>query len=481
MTPPTLSSAELVDHLLNRIGEIDAAGPRLRSVVAVDPQARAAAIDRDAERRDGRVRGPLHGTPVLLKDNIDTVDLPTTAGSLALTTSRPRADASLVTRLRTAGAIVLGKTNLSEWANFRSTHAASGWSAVGGLTANPWALDRSAGGSSSGSGAAVAAGLAPLAVGSETDGSIVCPASLNGVVGIKPTVGLVPADGLVPISHSQDTAGPMARTVREAAVLLDVLADTGGGFAAACSDQLSVHGLPDVRVGVARGYFVGHPPTDQVVEAALTLLSKAGAQLVDPADVPVLPAYDAGDDELTVLLTEFHHGVDAYLSGRTDGSPRSLAELVEFNRSNADTELAWFGQDLFERALARGGLDDPEYVAARTRGVRAARADGLDVALQRHELDLLIAPAFGPAWKSDLVNGDPRDVGTRCTSAPAVAGYPIVTLPGGLVGGLPVGIALLGGPGSEVTLLRVAQALEHALDLVASGALEPTFSPASPG
>ena len=481
MTSPLLSSAELVDHLLNRIGEIDASGPMLRSVVSVDPQARAVAIERDAEQRDGRARGPLHGVPVLLKDNIDTVDLPTTAGSMALTTSRPMTDAPLVGRLRQAGAIVLGKTNLSEWANFRSAHSASGWSAVGGLTANPWALDRSAGGSSSGSGAAVAAGLAALAVGTETDGSIVCPASLNGVVGVKPTVGLIPSAGIVPISHSQDTPGPMARTVREAALLLDVLAEGAGAYAAACSDGLVGHGLGDVRIGVARSYFVGHPATDQVVEAALDLLSAAGAVLVDPADVPVLPAYDAGEDELTVLLTEFHHGIDRYLLTRTDGSPRSLGELVEFNRRNADTELHWYGQELFEQALLRGGLDDPGYVAARNRGVLAAREDGLDATLRRHELDLLVAPAFGPAWKSDLVNGDPRDVGTRCTSAPAVAGYPIVTVPGGLVNGLPVGIALLGGAGSEVTLLRVAHTLERSLDLAASGALEPTFLPPSAG
>ena len=481
MTSPLLSSAELVDHLLNRIGEIDAAGPSLRSVISLDPAARATAIERDVEHRDGRVRGPLHGVPVLVKDNVDTVDLPTTAGSLALSTSRPVSEAPLVARLRHAGAIILGKTNLSEWANFRSTHAASGWSAVGGLTANPWALDRSAGGSSAGSGAAVAAGLAPLAVGTETDGSIVCPASLNGVVGIKPTVGLIPAQGIVPISHSQDTAGPMARTVREAALLLDALVGGAGAFAALCTDATTNQGLHDLRIGVARSYFIGHPGTDQVAEAALSALSKAGAQLIDPADVPVLPAYDAWDDELTVLLTEFHHDLDRYLATRTEGSPRSLAELVDFNRRHSDEELQWFGQELFEQALSRGGLDDEAYVTARQRGVLAARDDGLDAALGRHQLDLLIAPAFGPAWKSDLANGDPRDVGSRCTSAPAVAGYPIVCVPGGLVHGLPVGIALLGTAGSEAVLVRVAHVLEHELDLAASGALEPTFTPPGVG
>jgi amidase len=481
VTTPHLSSAELVDHLLNRIGELDASGPTLRSVLHVDPQARSVAIERDNERRDGHVRGPLHGVPVLLKDNIDTVDQPTTAGSLALTTSRPRANAPIVTRLREAGAILLGKTNLSEWANFRSPHSVSGWSAVGGLTANPWALDRSAGGSSAGSGAALAAGFASMAVGTETDGSIVCPSSLNGVVGIKPTVGLLPAAGIVPISHSQDTAGPMARTVRDAAALLDVLAGTDATYSAQCTDELAAAGLAGVRVGVARSYFSGQPKTDQVVEAALALLSGAGADVVDPTDVPVLPAYDAGEDELAVLLTEIHHDLDAYLATRTDGSPRTLAELIAFNREHAAAELAFFGQEFFELAVQTGGLDDPDYLAARKRGVLAAGEDGIDATLRRDEVDLLIAPAYGPAWKSDVVNGDPRDVGSSCTAAPAVAGYPIVCLPGGLVQGLPVGIALLGTAHSERSLIRVAHVLERTLDLAASGALEPTFAPPRAG
>jgi amidase len=481
VTTPLLSSAELVDHLLNRIGELDASGPTLRSVLHVDPQARGVAIERDSERRDGRIRGPLHGVPVLLKDNIDTVDQPTTAGSLALTTSQPKVDAPIVTRLREAGAILLGKTNLSEWANFRSPHSTSGWSAVGGLTANPWMLDRSAGGSSSGSGAAIAAGFAPMAVGTETDGSIVCPSSLNGIVGIKPTVGLLPAQGIVPISHSQDTPGPMARSVHDAATLLDVLAGTDGLHAALCTEETATSGLTGLRIGVARSYFSGHPKTDQVVEAALGLLSAAGADIVDPADVPVLPAYDAGEDELAVLLTEIHHDLDAYLSTRTDGSPRTLAELISFNREYAEQELAWFGQEFFETAVQTSGLDDPDYLAARRRGLLAAGTDGIDATLQRHGVDLLIAPAYGPAWKSDLVGGDPRDVGSSCTAAPAVAGYPIVCVPGGLVQGLPVGIALLGAANSETTLIRAAHVLERALDLAASGALEPTFAPPQAG
>ena len=471
MTTPHLSSAELVDHLVNRIGEIDSAGPELNSVLTVNPEAMAVAIERDGEHRDGRIRGPLHGVPVLVKDNVDTADLDTTAGSLALVGHRPTDDAPLVVRLRDAGAIVLGKTNLSEWANLRSPHSTSGWSAVGGLTRNPWDLARSAGGSSSGSGAAVAAGLAPLAIGTETDGSIVCPASLNGVVGIKPTVGLVPAAGIVPISHSQDTAGPMARTVREAAALLDVMSGVDGTYAAA-ADPSAAGSLRGLRVGVGRALFGDHPATDSLIEAVLHLLSQHGVTLVDPADVPAMPAYDAGDDELTVLLHELKHDMASYLATRPDGTPRTLADIVQFNEQHADTELAWFGQEFFEQALATGGLDDEVYLTARARGLHAARDDGLDAVIGKHSLDALVAPAFGPAWFSDLVNGD-HMAGGRVTTAPAIAGYPIVTLPVGLVHGLPVGLAIVGGARSEATLLRLAQGVESTLGLTAQGAFVP--------
>ena len=474
MTTPHLSSAELVDHLLNRIGEIDASGPQLRSVLAVSSEAMATAITRDAEHRDGHERGPLHGVPVLVKDNIDTVDQDTTAGSLALVGHRPTADAPIVARLREAGAVVLGKANLSEWANMRSPHSTSGWSAVGGLTRNPWDLARSAGGSSSGSGAAVAAGLAPLAIGTETDGSIVCPASLNGIVGLKPTVGLLPAQGIVPISHSQDTAGPMARTVREVAVLLDVLAGTDGRYAEATSAESAGDAVAGLRVGVSRAMFGDHPTTDEVAERALQVIARHGATLVDPANVPALPSYDSGADELTVLLHELKHDLAVYLATRPDGAPRTLDDLVAFNRTHADTELAWFGQEFFEQALATGGLDDEAYVSARARGLRATRDDGLDAVIGEHGLDALVAPAYGPAWFNDLVNGD-HTTGGRVTAAPAVAGYPVLSLPIGLVHGLPVGLALVGAAGSESSLLRLARGIELALGLTRDGAFLPTL------
>ncbi|MDH4158984.1 MAG: amidase [Actinomycetota bacterium] len=467
-----LSAAEQVDHLTNRIGDIDAAGPALRAVIETNPDAMAIAIERDAERRDGRVRGPLHGRPVLLKDNIDTGDaMLTSAGSLALTANRPRQDAPIAARLRAAGAVVLGKTNLSEWANMRSPHSSSGWSARGGQTLNPWDVTRSPGGSSSGSGAAVAAGLAPLAVGTETDGSIVCPASLNGVVGLKPTVGLLPGAGIVPIAHSQDTAGPMARSVREVAALLEVLAGRPG-YTAACTDDAAADGLAGVRIGVARTCFGDHGGTDAVAEAALSLLSAAGAELVDPADLPTFPSYDAGDDELTVLLHELKHDLEAYLGDRPDGTPRTLAELIAFNRSHADRELAWFGQEFFEQAADLGDLTAPAYVEARDRGRRRAGAEGIDAVAAEHRLDVFVAPAFSPAWKIDLVNGD-QMTGGKATTAPAIAGYPILSVPMGLVHGLPVGLAVFGPAGCEAMLLRVAHVVELRLGLLRDGALVP--------
>jgi len=472
MTEHPLSAAEQVDHLLNRIGAVDA--PLLRAVIETNPDAMTIADARDAERRDGHVRGPLHGVPVLVKDNVDTADaMLTTAGSLAMTGNRPLADAPVVARLREAGAVLLGKTNLAEWANIRSPHSSNGWSARGGQTLNPWDTTRSPGGSSAGSGAAVAAGLAPLAVGTETDGSIVCPASLNGVVGLKPTVGLVPGDGIVPISHSQDAAGPMARTVRDAAQLLEVMSGRGG-YAVSCSPEATDAGLGGVRIGVARAMFGDHIATDAAAESVLTLLSQSHAQIVDPADIPADPSYDLDPDEITVLLHELKHGLDAYLAGRPAGSPRSLAEVVAFNRAHADSELAWFGQELFEQALDLGGLDDPEYVAARERGRRAAREDGIDAAVASHGVDAFVAPAFPPAWKIDHVNGD-RMPGGRATTYPAIAGYPILSVPMGLVHGLPVGLAVFGPAHSEPTLLRIAHVVEQQLGLVRDGALVPTL------
>jgi amidase len=472
MDPRPLSAAEQVDHLTNRIGDVDVAGPTLRAVIEVNPDAMAIAVERDAERRDGRSLGPLHGVPVLVKDNIDTADsMLTSAGSLALTANRPAHDAPVVSRLRDAGAVLLGKTNLSEWANMRSPHSSSGWSARGGQTRNPWDVSRSPGGSSAGSGAALAAGLAPLAVGTETDGSIVCPASLNGVVGLKPTVGLLPGAGIVPIAHSQDTAGPMARSVREVALLLEVLAGQPG-FAAACSEDAAAAGLPGVRIGVARSSFGDHVGTDAVIEGVLSLLSAAGADLVDPADLPTFPSYDAGDDELTVLLYELKHDLDAYLGSRPEGSPRSLNEVVAFNRDQADRELEWFGQEFFEQAAGLGDLHEPAYVEAWERGRRRAGLEGIDAVAAEHGLDVFVAPAFPPAWKIDLVNGD-QAPGGKATTAPAIAGYPILSVPAGLVHGLPIGLAVFGRAGSEAMLLRVAHVVESRLGLLRQGALAP--------
>jgi amidase len=465
----TLSSAEHVDHLLNRIGELDHA---IRSVIVTDPDAMATAIALDAQARDGAVRSPLHGVPVLVKDNIDTASLPTTAGSLALAGQRPSADAPLVQRLREAGLVVLGKTNLSEWANIRSPHSTSGWSAVGGLTLNPWGPGRNAGGSSSGSAAAVAAGFSPLAVGTETDGSIVCPAAFNGVVGVKPTVGLLPGSGIVPISSSQDTAGPMARSVGEAALLLDVMAATGRRFCDAAAASTAAESLAGLRLGVARGYWTGHATTDALAEQVLAAVSQHGAVLVDPADVPMLPSYDAGEDELVVLLHELHRDLAAYLATRPDGAPRTLADVVTFNRAHADTELAWFGQEFFELALTDAYRDEQRYREARARNLHAARDDGIDRVLAEQQLDALVTPAFGPAPFADLVTGD-HIAGGDVTSAAAVAGYPVVCVPMGFVHGLPVALAVVGSAGSEEILLRVARGVELVVGLHAAGALHP--------
>lgn len=465
---PTLSSAETVDHLLNRIGEVDAAGPCLGSIIETNPEAMALAIERDAERRDERVRGPLHGAAIVVKDNIDTDDaMLTTAGSLALCTSRPQQDAPVVTRLREAGMVILGKTNLSEWANFRSSHSTSGWSGRGGLTRNPWDLERSAGGSSSGSGAAVAAGLAPFALGTETDGSIICPASFNGIVGLKPTVGLLPQAGIVPIAHSQDTAGPMARSVAAVAVLLDVLV-ASDRHAAAASDP---RGVREIRLGVLRPFFGSHPASDAVAETAIAVLSRGGATIVDDLAYPEQMG-SLDDDEMTVLLHEFKHDLDAYLGQRIGDGPTSMAEVIAFNRAHADRELSWFGQELLEQAVATTGLDDSAYVEARRRGVVASRDHGIDALLRDHELDALIAPCYPPASMTDLVNGDP-EMGGDVSHAPAVAGYPVISVPMGLVHDLPVGLAVTGTAGSEPMLLRVAAAVESGVGLLAAGALTP--------
>ena len=451
-----LTSEQLVTALLERIDAIDAmdSDVALRSIIAVAPDALTLAQTRDAQRARGELVGPLHGLPIVIKDNIEAVGLPCTAGSLALLDSPVAADAPVVEQLRAAGAIVLAATNLSEWANIRSGASTSGWSAVGGLTGNPWALDRSPGGSSAGSGAALAAGLAPLAIGTETDGSIVCPAAVNGVVGLKPTVGRISSRGIVPISHSQDTAGPMARTVRDVALLWSALSgDTP-------DDR------PDVTIGVVQQWRIGYSHTDAVFDAAVAQLrvSEAFAAVVD-VEVPDMgPSEHA--DELRVMLTELHDDLGAYLQQRQPTSGvRSLADVVAFNRDHAATELSLFGQELFELALQWGGIDD-EAREARTRNVQWARTVCLDPAFAT--VDLLIAPTYAPAWKSDFVLGHPQ-MGGAVTSPAAVAGYPLLSLPMGLVAGLPVGLTIVGPAHSEALILGAAARIEAVLGLAGPG------------
>ncbi len=423
-----------------------------------------------ARPHDGRVRSPLHGRAVLVKDNIDTHDLPTTAGSLALADAPPPSrDATLVRRLREAGLVVLGKTNLSEWANIRDESSTSGWSAYGGLTRNPYGLNRSAGGSSSGSGAAVAAGLAAYAVGTETDGSISCPAAFNGCVGIKPTVGTVPTDGVVPISRSQDSPGPMARTVRDAAALLTVLAANGTDYTGhAVSGRLA-----GKRIGVPRKTYWGYSPhADGAAERAVALLAAEGATIVDNTDLPVL-GDEVWEDELLVLLAEFRGGIADYLATRDGDTPRTLEELVEFNREHAATELPHFGQSLFEKALAGPGDGSPEHHDARARGVAATRVDGIDRVLREHDLDALVTPSYAPASPIDLVN--PESFPGACTGPTAVAGYPLVTVPTELAAGLPVAVSFWGTAGSETGLIEIAHGYELARDGSTGPLPAPTF------
>jgi amidase len=423
----------------------------------------------DREHAEGKVRGPLHGQPVLVKDNIDTADLPTTAGSLALVEAPPRDDAELVRRLRSAGMIVLGKTNLSEWANIRDPGSTSGWSAFGGLTRNPYALNRSSGGSSSGSGAAVAARLAPFAIGTETDGSITCPAAFNGCVGIKPTVGLLPTDGVVPVAPSQDAPGPFALTVRDAAALLTVLAGGGVDYTGHAVD----HGLAGKRIGVPRKVFWGYSDVvDAVAEQALSLMSAAGATIVDNTDLESIVDYEF-DDELNVLLAELDAGLAAYLATRPGDVPRTLAEVVEFNRAHADEELRWFGQGYFERALETPGIGSPEYAAARAECLRRGRDEGTDLVLREHGLDALVAPSYPPAIPIDMVN--PEHHPGSCTAPSAMAGHPIVTVPAGLVHGLPVAVSFWSTARSEPALIEIAHGFEVARDDAGGPLPAPTY------
>ena len=464
-----LSAHALTSQYLARINSIDRSGPRINSIIELNPEALKIAREMDRERAAKKVRGPLHGIPVLLKDNIASADrMSTSAGSLALAGVRAAHDAHVTAQLRAAGAVILGKTNLSEWANMRSTHSVSGWSGRGGLTRNPYALDRNCSGSSSGSGAAIAAGLATLAVGTETDGSIVSPASICGLVGIKPTLGLVSRSGIIPIAASQDTAGPMARSVTDAALMLAALAGfdpsdaataAGAGQSRDYAAALDKNGLKGVRIGVARNFFGTNDALDAVIEQALLALKAQGAILVDPVEVPNLAKY--ADSETEVLLYEFKVGLADYLKRYAPGAPvADMAALIAFNQQHRDAELRHFGQEYLVRSEATSGLDNPAYRAALDNNRRYARDEGIDQVLREHRLDALVAPTGGPAWLTDVINGD--HYGGSFSTPAAVAGYPHVTVPAGFVHGLPVGLSFVGTAYSEAALIKMAYAFEQA-------------------
>jgi amidase len=477
------TSAGLVERYLWRIEQVDRRGPNVNSVLEVNQEALAIAAERDAERRAGQIRGPLHGIPVLIKDNIDTGDrMLTSAGSLALMTSVPR-DAFIVRRMRDAGAVLLGKTNLSEWANFRSTGSTSGWSARGGQTRNPYALDRNPCGSSSGTGAAIGASLAAVGVGTETDGSIVCPANANGLVGIKPTVGLVSRSGIVPISHSQDTAGPMARTVADAVALLGVLAGTDpvDPATAAARDRapadwnaaLAAATLRGKRLGIARQLFGFNPHVDRTLERGLAALRDGGAELID-IELPTRDEF--GDSEFEVLLYEFKADLESYLARRGAAAPyKTLAQLIEFNERVRDREMPYFGQEIFEMSVKKGPLTDKAYTDALANNHRLTRAEGIDRAVRDQRLDAIVAPTGGPAWSTDLINGD--HFGGGSSSMAAVAGYPNITVPAGLVFGLPIGLSFFGPAWSEPTLIGIAAGFER--ELRGEGRRAPEFRPSA--
>lgn len=467
------TARSLVEQYQARIESMDKQGPTLNHVLELNPDALTIADQRDAERKAGRgARSPLDGIPILVKDNIDTADrMHTSAGSLALATSTPLRDSWVAERLRAAGAVILGKTNLSEWANIRSTHSSSGWSGRGGQGKNPYALDRNTSGSSSGSGGAVAASYCAAAIGSETDGSVTSPSAACGLIGIKPTVGLVGRSGIIPISHSQDTAGPMARTVRDAAIVLGALTGvdprddatkaSAGKSSTDYTRFLVANGLRGARIGVAREAFMGYSPkTDKLVEEAIALLKHEGATIVDPANIATANKF--GDAEFEVLLYELKADLNAYLESLGPGAPvKSLADIIRFNEENAAREMPYFGQEIFEMAQKKGPLTDTKYKQARAKCLRMARTDGIDTTMTKHRLDALVAPTQGPVWLIDLVNGDGGGGGSF-TQPAAVAGYPHITVPMGLVQGLPVGLSFVGRAWSEPTLLKLAYAYEQA-------------------
>jgi amidase len=461
----------IAEKYLERIEEIDKRGPAVNSVIEINPDALAIADAMDRERREKGARGPMHGIPMLIKDNIDTADrMMTTAGSLALAGPPAPRDALVVRRLREAGAVILGKTNLSEWANIRSSHSVSGWSGRGGQTLNPYALDRNPCGSSSGSGAAAAANLCAVAVGTETDGSVTCPSSVNGLVGIKPTLGLVSRTGIIPIAHSQDTAGPMTRTVADAAILLtamagidpadSVTAESRGKSQPDYTKFLDPDGLKGARIGVPRKYFGFNERVDKLMAAALDTMRKLGAEIIDPAEIPTAGKF--GDSEFEVMLYELKADLNAYLERRGPTAPvHSLKEIIEFNEKNAAKEMPFFGQDVMIKAQAKGPLTTPAYLKALKKNHELVRKKGIDLVMAKYKLDALLAPTAPPAWPIDHATGD-HSGGGDFTGPAAVAGYPHITVPAGFVFGLPVGISFVGKAYSEPVLIRLAYAFEQA-------------------
>src|ERR1700688_381806 len=460
----------LVESYSARIDEIDKRGPAVNAIIELNPDALSIAAALDQERKVKGPRGPMHGVPVLIKDNIDTADkMMTTAGSLALVGSKPLQDSFVAQKLRSAGAVILGKTNLSEWANIRSSHSVSGWSGRGGLTRNPYALDRNPCGSSSGTGAGISANLCAVGIGTETDGSIVCPSSSNGLAGIKPTVGLVSRAGIIPISHTQDGAGPMCRTLRDAATLLGALTGvdprdpaTAASAGKSYTDYIQFcdpNGLKGARIGVARKYFGFNDAVDALMEQALDLLKKQGAIIVDPADIETMGKFD--DTELLVFMYELKADLNAYLAGLGPTAPvRTLKDVIEFNERNHQKELAYFGQDLFLKAESKGPLTESPYLEALEKNKRYARIEGIDATMDKFHLDAIVAPTGGPAWLTDLIAGD--HFGGGSSNAAAVAGYPNINVTAGFISGLPVGISFFGRAWSEPTLIRLAFSFEQA-------------------
>ncbi|MFZ0952049.1 MAG: amidase [Candidatus Sulfotelmatobacter sp.] len=461
----------LVEKYTERIEEIDKDkhGPAINSIIELNPDGLSIADSLDKERKEKGPRGPMHGIPVLIKDNIDTADrMMTTAGSLALLGSKPLQDSHVAQKLRTAGAVILGKTNLSEWANIRSSHSTSGWSGRGGLTKNPYALDRNPCGSSSGTGAGISANLCAVGIGTETDGSIVCPSSSNGLAGIKPTVGLVSRSGIIPISHSQDSAGPMCRTVRDAAILLGALTGVDPQDAATAASAGKSHadytqfcdpnGLKGARIGVARKYFGFNDAVDALMEQSLDAMKKQGATLVDPADVETLGKFDAS--ELLVFLYELKADLNNYLARLGPNAPmHTLKDIIDFNDRNRQQEMPYFGQDLFLKAEAKGPLTEKAYLDALDKNHQLARTEGIDATMDKYRLDAMVAPTGGPAWLTDLINGDHAAGGS--SNAAAVAGYPNINVTAGFISGLPVGISFFGRAWSEPVLIRLAFAFEQ--------------------